>query len=365
MLDASPSDDEHDHEGVKWELLDCFCGGGTLSFAARDAGMTVGVAVDYSADALRVYKENFLHTRVHCATLGPDHDEFTFPAPRERLHCHLSPPCVELSNAKTNGRTADGLAILEWSVRQGVKYCSWSVETVYTSATRRLAQKMAAELPGNVAFGVYDAINFGAPQNRVRLVLSTPEIIRRINEAPACERMSMEAAFRTAGIVLPAGTTHVKNSSPLKEGTALRPLTGPAFTCCASRALSFCDATAATVLSMRPEHTRALMGLPNTFKLSGVQRIDQRVLGNGLCYGLAHALCLAAQGREIPPLYQASTLQPKATPTPRQGAPRKRSIDKSDDDIDHTHICKELETRVIRLEHRLLKLQKQLRRSQT
>ena len=361
MLEAS--DDESAEPD--WELLDCFSGGGTLSLAARDAGMRVGVAVDNSADALRVYKENFRDTRVHCATLGPGHDEFTFPAPRERLHCHLSPPCVELSNAKTNGRTADGLAMLEWSVRQGVKYRSWSVETVYTSATRTLAQKMATELPDRVAFGVYDGVNFGAPQNRVRLVLSTPEIIRRINEAPACERMSMEAAFRTAGIVLPAGTTHVKNSSPLKEGTALRPLTGPAFTCCASRALSFCDTTAATVLSMRPEHTRALMGLPNTFKLSGVQRIDQRVLGNGLCYGLAHALCLAAQGREIPPLYQASTLQPKATPTPRQGAPRKRSIDKSDDDMDHTHMRKELETRVIRLEHRLLKLQKQLRRSQS
>ena len=77
MLDAS------DDEGASsWELLDCFAGGGTLSFAFHAAGMTVGVGVDNSADALRVYKENFRHTRVHCATLGPDHDEFTFPAPR-------------------------------------------------------------------------------------------------------------------------------------------------------------------------------------------------------------------------------------------------------------------------------------------
>jgi hypothetical protein len=360
MLEAS--DDESAEPD--WELLDCFSGGGTLSLAARDAGMRVGVAVDNSADALRVYKENFRDTRVHCATLGPGHDEFTFPAPRERLHCHLSPPCVELSNAKTNGRTADGLAMLEWSVRQGVKYRSWSVETVYTSATRTLAQKMATELPDRVAFGVYDGVNFGAPQNRVRLVLSTPKIIKRLNEAPACGRVSMDDAFRTAGIVLPSGATHVKNSSPLKEGTALRPLTGPAFTCCASRALSFCDATAATVLSMRPEHTRALMGLPNSFKLSGVQRIDQRVLGNGLCYGLARALCLAAQGLEITPLFQTpSTLQPKVT-TSRPSRKRTRGEDSDGDTATHC-MCKELEARVIRLEHRLLKLQKQLRRSQS
>ena len=156
---------------------------------------------------------------------------------------------VELSNAKTNGRTADGLAMLEWSVRQGIRFCSWSVETVYTSATRSLAQKLAAELPGSVAFGVFDGVNFGAPQNRwarrfsnprqlagpcwiaeriipldrTRLVMSTPEIIKRINEAPACGRVSMDEAIRTASIKLPKGATHVKNSSPLKEGTALRP----------------------------------------------------------------------------------------------------------------------------------------------
>ena len=84
----------------------------------------------------------------------------------ERLPARAMRTGVELSNAKTNGRTADGLAMLEWSVRQGIHFCSWSVETVYTGATRSLAQKMAAELPGSVAFGVFDGVNFGAPQNR-------------------------------------------------------------------------------------------------------------------------------------------------------------------------------------------------------
>lgn len=203
-----------------------------------------------------------------------------------------------------------------------------------------------------MAFGVYDGINFGAPQNRVRLVLSTPKIIKRINEAPASGRVSMDEAFMRARVPLPKGASHVKNSAPLKEGTALRPLTGPSFTCYASRALSFCTPSGKTVLSMRPPHTRTLMGLPNSFKLSGIQRIDQRVFGNGLCYGLARAMCLAAQGREITPLYQ--------TPSRK----RTRGED-SDGDIETHCMCKELETRVVRLEHRLLKLQKQLRRSQS
>ena len=165
--------------------------------------------------------------------------------------------------------------------------------------------KPAAALTSVVVAGLLSVL----PLDRTRLVLSTPEIIKRINEAPACGRVSMDEAIRTASIKLPKGATHVKNSSLLKEGTALRPLAGPSFTCCgtspipplepiacalpslqfhpvvcvpaatASRALSFCDAAGTTALSMRPEHTRALMGLPTTFKLSGVQRIDQRVLG--------------------------------------------------------------------------------------
>tara|TARA_B100000768_G_C11004484_1_gene259354 strand:+ start:75 stop:203 length:129 start_codon:yes stop_codon:yes gene_type:complete len=35
-----------------------------------------------------------------------------------------------------------------------------------------------------------------------------------------------------------------------------------------ARRLSFCNAAGQTVLSMRPEHTRVLMGLPNAFKLT-------------------------------------------------------------------------------------------------
>ena len=147
---------------------------------------------------------------------------------------------------------------------------------------------------------------------------------------------------------------------------------------------------------MRPEHTRALMGLPTTFKLSGVQRIDQRVLGvrllvnqtktdtlplylestercldphappllqNGLCYGLARAICLAAQGLEITPLFPTAALESNAAPAPRPTVAHKRSRD-LDNDTEHTHCtCNELEARVIRLEHRLLAMRKQLRRS--
>ena len=309
------SDDESDTPPPPppppYDLVDVFCGGGLYSFGARTAGMRVVAAVDNSADALRVYKSNFT-SPVSCAEVGPGCTTFAFPAPRERLHVHFSPPCQELSNAKRGPRSESGLEMLRWSVEMGTKYDSFSLETVHTSATLALAKAQTAANPTRVVYGVYDAVNFGAAQTRVRLIIATPAIIRRLNEAPASARVSVEDAFRAARVALPAGATHVRNSSPSKEGSNIRPIQGPAFTCCASRALTFSNAAGQTVLSMRPEHTRVLMGLPSAFQLSGKQCVDQPVLGNGVVFGLARAIALAAMGREITPL----TPPPPPSPLP-------------------------------------------------
>ena len=192
----------------------------------------------------------------------------------------------------------------------GTKYHSFSVETVHTGATLALAKAQATANPARVAYGIYDSVNFGAAQTRIRLIIATPAIIRRLNEAPASARVSVEDAFHAARVAIPAGATHVRNSSPSKDGSNIRPIQGPAFTCCASRALTFSNAAGQTVLSMRPEHSRVLMGLPNTFQLSGKQCVDQTVLGNGVVFGLARAIALAAMGREITPLTPPSPPSP-------------------------------------------------------
>ena len=255
-------------EGPLWDVIDCFSGGGLFSLGAQAAGMQIRECVDNSPDALSVYKLNF-PVNVSCATLGPGLSEYAFPKPRPQLHVHLSPPCTELSNAKSGKRLeAEGIAMLRWSVEIGAQYHSFSVETVYTAHTLALAKEMVVEQPEVIKFGVYDAINFSAPQSRVRLIISTPQIIKRLNEAPASARVSVEDAFNAERVELPPGATHLKNSSPVVDGSNVRPIQGPAFTCCASRALSFCDSAGRTVVSMKPSHTRVLMGLPS-FKLSG------------------------------------------------------------------------------------------------
>ena len=209
-----------------WELLDAFCGGGLASSGFRAAGMRLVGAVDSSPEALSVYKLNFA-TRVSCATLGPSLEEYQFPAPRPQLHVHLSPPCTELSNAKSGPRSGQGMELLAWSVETAVCYESFSIETVHTSQTLAFARDATERQPEHIAWGVYDAVNFGAAQTRVRLVIATPAIIRRLNEAPAAVRLSIDDAFRAAGATIPAGSTHVKNSSAVVDGTNIRPLQVP------------------------------------------------------------------------------------------------------------------------------------------
>jgi hypothetical protein len=234
------------------------------------------------------------------------------------------------------------------------------VETVHTGRTLALAKKMATARPGRVAYGVYDAVNFGCAQNRVRLIIATPAIVRRLNEAPASVRVSIEDAFRSFGVQIPAGATHVKNSSTVVNGTNVRPIQGPAFTCCASRALSFCTADGTTVLSMRPEHTRVLMGLPTAYNMSGKQRTDQRVLGNGVVFGLARAIALAAMGKTISPLTPPPTSPPAGMHSSKS---RKRAAESEDDPGQECMCYHELADRFQRLERRISRMHKLLRRN--
>ena len=77
--------------------------------------MKMASAVDCSADALTVYKLNHQSEAqyVSCASVGPEKTEFTLPPPRPNLHAHLSPPCVDLSNAKRGARSAEGAELLD------------------------------------------------------------------------------------------------------------------------------------------------------------------------------------------------------------------------------------------------------------
>ena len=165
------------------------------------------------------------------------------------------------------------------------------METVVSTVTRRVLDALVEKhTPGRLSYLQVEAADLGTPQTRLRYIIGPPKLIARLNAQPTVARVSVRAAFKAQNIDVPS--THVKNSN---KASKLRSVDDVAFTCCASRALSWCSADGTTVYSMKPSETRVLMGLDSAFKLVGGQRVEQRVLGNGVAFQVARAVAMAAR----------------------------------------------------------------------
>ena len=287
-----------------WELVDVFCGGGLLSYAARVAGMKVIYGVDNDSSALLIFKANFPEAKVVCVTVGPGGDDALLPSPAPNRHIHLSPPCTQISSANTACRDKEyGISALKWSIETAMSgYESWSIETVVSGSSHSVVNplKELHEKDGLFDATELDSQDFGDPQSRRRLVLGPKWLIDRLRTAPTTKVVSVREAFKRANVPIPLGATHCKNASTSKDGSNIRPLERPSFTVCAARANSFCKASGETVRSMSSEQSRVLMGLGGSkFELRGKAVDSQRVLGNGLTFNVGRAIALAAQRKPI------------------------------------------------------------------
>jgi len=290
------------------ELVDVFCGGGLFSYAARAAGMRVIYAVDNDSNALLTYKANFPETRVKCASVGPGAEdgwetEVNIPEPAPNRHIHLSPPCTQISSANTTCRDKEyGISALKWAIEMGMKYQSWSVETVVSKSSHDVVKPLQEQhkTTGLLDFVELDAQMVGDPQTRKRIIIGPCELIAAIKTAPPCRIVSVKEAFDRAKVQIPPGSTHTKNASKSNGGGSnIRPIGHPSFTVCAARANSFCKADGSTVQSMKSHHSRILMGFDDNFILRGKAADTQQILGNGICYNVGRVIALAAMKKPI------------------------------------------------------------------
>jgi site-specific DNA-cytosine methylase len=290
------------------ELVDVFCGGGLFSYAARSAGMKVVFGVDNDSKALETYKANFPEAKVKCASVGPGADadwenEVDIPCPAPNRHMHLSPPCTQISSANTACRDKEyGINALKWAIATGMKYESWSVETVVSKSSHDVVKPLRDEhkTTGLLDFVELDAQMVGDPQTRKRLIIGPHRMINAIKTAPPCRIVSVKEAFDRAKVQIPPGSTHTKNASKSNgDGSNIRPIGHPSFTVCAARANSFCKADGTTTMSMKSYHSRILMGLDESFVLRGKAADTQQVIGNGVCFNVGRAIALAAMKRPI------------------------------------------------------------------
>ena len=278
-------------------VVDLFAGLGGMTCGAIEAGAEIVLAVDSDPTPLKVLGANAPQTTIIVATLGEGRDEVSLPPAAPDLHAHLSTPCTELSVARrgTNPGTAGGLQMIRWAVSLalGRNDHSWSIENVSTKATRTLMTELVAAHPKRVAFGVFDAADFGTPQSRLRLIAGPPKLIRMLQGIPCARHVSVRDAFEKVGKQLPAD--YCKNQTrSLSGGPTMRRVETQSFTVCAGHALTWCYADGKTVSVMTARDSAILMGFPLTWALPQGCRAAQRAVGNAMCVALSKAIVLAA-----------------------------------------------------------------------
>ena len=203
-------------------LIDAFCGTGGWSSGAIAAGVQPVLGIDCDHTPLQLWAANCAPAgRATCATLGTD-EPVEWPAAEPDIHIHLSPPCTSLSKARAGSAPAASVAAALDAVRWCVelvlerKYTSWSLENVAVPSVVACVRELASAHPARVAYVVLDAADNGVSSNRVRLIASTPEVIRALKEMPV-RRVSVADAFAAAGLPLPAD--FIKSNTSNRDGT--------------------------------------------------------------------------------------------------------------------------------------------------
>ena len=313
---------------VAMRVVDAFCGAGGWSAGAIAAGCTPVLGIDSDAAPLKLWATNCTPAgRAVCATIGEGAIEWPEAAPD--VHVHLSPPCTSLSKARAGSASATSVATALDAVRWCVQlvldkgYASWSIENVATPAVVACVAELARQHPDRVAHLTLDAADYGVGSNRVRLIASTPAVIRALKERPV-QRVSVAEAFAAAGLPLPA--EHIKSNTSNRDGTpCMRSTQQPAFTVTASHPLIWCTRAGDTVRCLCVAESAALMGFPPDWKLPLGSRAGLRAVGNAVPPPLARAVmsCAVAAARSAPP--------PAREPAPPERAPPERERPASDE----------------------------------
>lgn len=155
-------------------VVDLFAGVGGFTSGATQAGSEVALAIESDPHIARVYKANHGdHVRVQ--TLGGDIEALATELWHfNTLHLHGSPPCQRLSRANQTSRdAAAGLELVLWylDLVAQVRPTTWSMEQVPHPAVKALL------LERQIPFAVVNAMDFGVPQSRTRLIAGSARIV--------------------------------------------------------------------------------------------------------------------------------------------------------------------------------------------
>lgn len=289
-----------------WTLVDAFCGLGGFSAGALHALQTRGISnirvvgIDFAAEPLALFKTNVArvvgeeNVVTVCKEIGKDAIEW--PDESGRLIVHFSPSCTPFSKARRNSNPATpsqlshGLEIIEMilDLILSKNYVRWTIEEVSHPSIVKLVSEFASKHPEKIAYDTFDAVSFGCPSERRRLIVAPPYVIRSVKSKTSIKFLTPRDALHTFGLTPPSEFFRNGNLS-----CEPRSINRPAFTVTASHGLVWCTNDRILVRCMTPTESAALVGLPPTWKLPNAVGAAQRAVGNVVSSALSHALVMS------------------------------------------------------------------------
>lgn len=280
------------------EVIDLYAGCGGFSAGALMAGCRVIAGVDCDPSVLKAWEHN---TGAKGTVADLWKDTPAIPPASANTHIHLSPPCTKLSRAnlvRCQNAVCDALhdisAAIEFTLDRG--FTSWSLENVATRATCSAFDAIALKRRGLVDYVVLDAVDYGCPSNRRRLIAGPPRLIDHLKKLKV-PHVSVREAFAARGVQVPA--LFLKNTARYKGIPTIRSVDGPCHTQVASNPLSWCTCDGVTVRDLYPSEVRVIMGFPDNWSLPVGNRKAVRALGNAVPPPLACSIMHAAMAARL------------------------------------------------------------------
>jgi site-specific DNA-cytosine methylase len=256
------------------------------------------IGVDLDKTPLESFKKNVAAAGVEdvhtiCKTIGTDDVEW--PEENGRLVIHFSPCCQPFSRARSASpaspsAVSEGLRqirlVLDLVVAKGYK--RWTLEEVSHPQVLLLVQTYAAKHPKLVAVDVLDAVSYGCPSERRRLIASSPAVLQDLKSSVTTEFRAPKRAFEEAGIDPVSEFYRNGNAS-----CAPRPISRPGFTVTASHPLVFCRPDRSLVRCMQPTESAALVGFPSGWLLPSGVGAAQKAVGNAVSPFLSLAIVMS------------------------------------------------------------------------
>lgn len=247
---------------------------------------------------LHTHRRNNPDCRHVCCTLPVD--DLPLPTSGD-WHLHASPPCTKLSIMQPKRPEAvreEAADLVRWylNLAIGSSATSWSFEQVNQGRVREILDGLKRKHPLKVDWVVADAVDYGVPQHRRRIIAGSPFLIANLRMHKCKRKRCVRDVFpkapmpfiRNALYSRPDRETGELVAVPLQD--QIRSIDKPCFTILATGHCKWADGEG-NVLRFVTGYERSLIqSFPTNYKLPRNKERIMLGVGNAVAPSLAAVL---------------------------------------------------------------------------